>query len=799
MTNGWVDIKHTDVALIIGSNPAENHPISFKWLLDAREKRGAKLIHMDPRFGRTSAVADHWAPLRPGTDIPFIGGMINYIIENNLMHHDYVVNYTNATFMVSDDFDFQDGLFTGYDEARRRYTDRSSWSYELDENGVPRRDWTMTHPRSVFQLLKKHFARYDVDTVCATTGTPKDKYLEVVRTYAGTGAPDKVGTIMYAMGTTQHTVGTQNVRSYAILQLLLGNVGRPGGGVQALRGKSNVQGATDMAILYHIIPGYMRVPRVSMATLADYFGAAVPSTNDPDSVNYWKNMPKFLVSLLKAWYGDKATPENDFGYDWLPKLQDGKDASHIGIFEDMYEGKIQGLFCVGQNPAVGGPNAKKERKALTKLKWMVVADIFECDSAVFWKSPGIDPKDVETEVFLLPTAASMEKQGTVSNSARWLQWRYAAQQPPGDARSDLKIFTHLVNKIKELYAGSTDPKDEPVLNLTWNYGDPPSAEEVLKEIHGYDLKTGKPVLNFTRLMDDGSTSCGNWIYSGCFTEDGVNLTKRRNGEDPGGIGIFPQWTWAWPVNRRIAYNRCSADVNGQPWDPARAPFRWDASQGRWIMYDVPDFVAGVPPQQSAKSPFIMRLEGVGCLFSRELNEGPFPEHYEPWETPIANAFSSVQLNPAVQLWGEADNAQGSASEFPIIGTTFRVTEHWQSGTMTRNTPWLAELMPEVFVEISPQLAQEKGIQNGDAVLVTTARADLEAKAAVTSRIAPMTIHGREHHVIAVPWHYGFAGYITGGPNKQRTYAANELTAHIGDANTTIPEYKAFLCDIRKVT
>ncbi len=796
MTNGWVDLRNTDCALIMGANAAENHPMSFKWLLKAREDRGAKILAVDPRFTRTAAVSDVWAPLRPGTDIAFVGGMINYILANNLFHRDYIRDYTNATFLVTADYGFEDGLFTGYDPSKRAY-DKSKWRYATDANGVPLRDRTMTNPRSVFQLLKKHYSRYDADSVCAMTGTPKEKFLAICEAFGATGAPKKVGTILYAMGTTQHTIGTENVRIFGVMQLLLGNIGRPGGGVQAMRGESNVQGSTDQGLLYHLLTGYLKVPTTAMPTLKAY-NDSVAQTKDPDSVNYWKNTPKFVVSMLKAWFGDAATPENEFGYHWLPKIQAGANHSHIPIFDALYEGKIKGMILMGQNPVVGGPNAGKERKALANLEWMVAADIFETDTSVFWKGPGTDPKSIQTEVFLLPAAASTEKEGSVSNSARWMQWRYVAAPAPGDAKPDLDIVDMIFRKLKELYKDSTDAKDQAVLNMTWDYGEHPSPDKVAREINGYDLTTGKLMASFAALTETGTTSCGNWVYCGSYPEAG-NMSARRDPADPSGLGIFPKWAWAWPVNRRIVYNRCSMDASGQPWDPERAPIRWDPAAKAWVTFDVPDFVATVPPEKSALSPYIMRVEGVGCLYSTEMGDGPFPEHYEPWETPVTNRISNQQLNPATRLWSEADNAKGQAEQYPLIGTTYRVTEHWQSGNMTRNSPWLAEAMPEMFVEVSPELAQAKGIANGDTVKVVSARGEVKARVCVTSRLAPFTVDGKTQHVVGMPWHYGYNGYVTGGKDKKVSYAANQLTAHIGDANSTIPEYKVFLCDIRKVT
>jgi formate dehydrogenase major subunit len=793
MTNHWNDLKNSDCVMIIGSNAAENHPMSFKWITKAVEERGCKIISVDPRFTRTSARAHLYAPLRPGTDIAFINGLIYYAISNNLYNREYVANYTNASFIVSESFNFADGLFTGYDPKSRTY-DRSKHAYELGEDGFVKRDMTLQHPRCVFQLMWRHFRRYDPDTVSRITGMPRATFLQVAELYCSTGAKDKAGTICYAMGTTQHTVGTQNVRSYAILQLLLGNIGMPGGGVNAMRGESNVQGSTDMALLFHILPGYLRPAAPQHRTLADYL-AGVAKATTPDSVNYWKNTSKFMVSLLKAWWGDKATTANDFCFDYLPRI--AGNYSHISLFEAMYAGTIKGLFLFGQNPAVGGPNSKREIEAMTKLDWMVAVDLWETDSSVFWKAPGIDPAKVQTEVFLLPAAASFEKEGTVSNSGRWCQWRYTAAPPPGDAKPDLDILNMLAIAIKQAYAGSTARKDRPVLDLNWNYGtghvDP---HVVAKEINGYDTLTGRQVASFAVLKDDGTTACGNWVYSGGYNENG-NLYARRDASDPSGLGLYPNWAWCWPLNRRIVYNRASCDPAGRPWDPNRAAISWDAAAGKWVLYDVPDFVAAVPPEQSAKSPFIMHADGVGGLFSLGVTDGPFPEHYEPYESPVKNHMSSQQLNPIIKLWDNAKADIGS-KDFPLVGTTYRVTEHWQTGPMTRNLPWLAELMPELFVEISEELAALRGISNGETVKVVTARGEVLAKACVTRRFKALKVEGETIEIVGLPWHFGFNGYVTGGPDRKRNYAANVLTAHIGDANTMIPEYKAFLCDVRKV-
>lgn len=798
MTNHWNDLKNTDCCLIIGSNAAENHPISFKWLTEAREKRGAKIIHVDPRFTRTSARSDIYAPIRPGTDIAFIGGMINYILENKLYHEEYVREYTNATFIVKDTYDFNDGLFSGYDPVQRKY-DKNQWAYEMTEDGQYVKDMTMQHPRCVLQLLKKHFSRYDIKTVCKITGTPENKYLEVLKTYCTTGAPDKAGTIMYAMGTTQHTVGTQNVRSYAILQLLLGNMGKPGGGVNALRGESNVQGSTDWALLYHILPGYLASPQAKHKDLKTYLEMETPKTG------YWKNKPKFMVSFLKS-YWMQDDPEKSYHY--LPKRENNKNYSHIAMFEAMYKNEIEGLFIWGSNPIVGGPNANKEQAALAKLKWMVAIDLWQTETSEFWTYKAADrptdkdeygtnltPDKIQTEVFFLPACASFEKEGSVSNSGRWMQYRWKAADPVGESRADLEIVHDLMLRIKKLYQGSTKPQDEPITHLTWDYGPEghPDIDKIAREINGFTVINGKPgkqIANFTKLADDGSTACSNWIYSGCYP-DNEYLAKRRDNRDiayPGTkpIGSYSNWAWCWPVNRRILYNRCSATPDGRPWDKERVSIFWDGSA--WVGNDVPDFAKNKNPNEpGGKNAFIMRPEEVGCIFSA-CAEGPFPEHYEPWESPVKNLLNSQPFNPAIVEW--EPKKRGTTDKYPIIGTTYRVSEHWQSGVMTRMQPWLAELVPDVFVEMSEELAKEKGIRNGDKVIIMTTRGDIKAVACVTKRFKPLNVAGKKIHHIGVLWHFGFNGYATGDP-------ANRLTPHVGDANTTIPEYKAWLCNIRR--
>lgn len=796
MTNHWIDLKNSDVILIMGSNAAENHPISFKWVTKAMEN-GATLISVDPRFTRTSAKADIYAPIRSGTDIAFLGGLIKYILDNELYHEEYVVEHTNAPFLVNPDFGFDEGLFSGYDAAGRKY-DKSTWTYQTDSDGIPLEDPSLQDPNGVFQLLKQQYARYDPDTVSQITGTPKDDLLKIYQAFAATGAPDKVATIMYAMGWTQHTYGTQNIRAAAIIQLLLGNVGRAGGGINALRGESNVQGSTDHCLLFHILPGYLKPPKAKDETLDAYLTAYTPVSNDPKSANWWQHYPKYAVSLLKWMYGDNATPENEFGYQWLGKLADNADYSWLSLFEAMYAGQIEGFFAWGQNPAVGGANANMNRKAMENLDWMVAVNLWDTETSSFWQRPGVDPTNIKTEVFVLPVAASVEKEGSITNSGRWGQWRWKAVDPPGEARADSWIINDLMIRLRALYQADPGPDPEPVLKLAWDYGEGEvDAHQVAKEINGWavsDVKdaegavivdAGKQVKNFTQLRDDGSTACGNWLYSGSYNEDG-NMMARRDNIDthPAGIGLYANWAWAWPVNRRIIYNRASCDAQGRPFDPARFVVRWTGE--KWEG-DVPD--GGWPPD--AKHAFIMKPEGHARIFGAGRADGPFPVHYEPWESPVDNLlYPNQSTSPAFKIWDSEMDTKGDPERYPIVGTTYRVTEHWQSGAMTRNLPWLAEMQPDMFVEMSIELAKEKGIQNGDEVIVESARGSIEAVAIVTRRLRPFQVNGRVVHEVGMPWHWGYKGLVTGG-------SANELTPPVGDANTMIPETKAFLCNVKK--
>jgi formate dehydrogenase major subunit len=794
MTNHWNDISNSDCIMIIGSNAAANHPMSFRFVQEA-QRRGGKLIVVDPRHTRTATNADVYAPLRSGTDIAFIGGMIRYILDDiarRPQHYNmaYLREYTNAACLIHPEYkgpDSLDGLFSGFDAEKRKY-DTTTWQYQLDNQGNPLRDPTLQDPASVFQILNRHFARYTLGTVANITGTRRELLEEVYRTFADTGQPGRAGTILYAMGATQHTNGTQVIRAYGILQLLLANMGIAGGGINALRGESNVQGSTDQGLLWHILTGYLKVPVASDETLAAYIKRTTPVTRGPQSANWWANTPKYITSLLKAWYGDAATPQNDFGFGYLPRPSAGINYSWMPLFHAMHAGEVRGLMCWGQNPAVGGPNLTLEREALDKLEWLVAVDLWETETAAHWKRPGVDPASIRTEVFLLPAAASFEKEGSISNSGRWVQWRYKAVEPPGEARDDMRVVVDLMNRLRQLYSEEGGPHAEAITRLKWDYGDHPDPGMVAREINGYDLTTGKMLDSFAKLKDDGTTSSGCWIYCGSVTEDG-NLTTRRDPVDKSGIGLHAGWAWAWPLNRRILYNRASVDLNGEPWDEKRTAIRWNGE--KWLG-DVPD--GGFPPlgvdPEKGRLPFIMKPDGRGALFGAGLVDGPLPDHYEPWESPVANLMSGTQVDPVIAIWSQEIQQKGDPGRFPIVATTYRLSEHWQAGQMTRNLPWLVELFPEMFVEISEELAREKGLASGDSVVIETARGSIHARVAVTRRLEPFYLGGRAIHEIAMPWHWGYSGLSVG-------QSANILAPNVGDANTMIPEFKAFLCDIRR--
>lgn len=779
MTNHWTDYQFADAWLVIGGNPAENHPIAFKWITKARETRGAKLIVVDPRVSKTASLADIYAPFRPGTDIPFFNGFMKYILDNNLYHEEYVVNYTNASYIINPDFKLEDGVFSGLLEGGKY--DKATWSY-TDEKDV-----TLQHPNCVFQLLKKHVARYDLKTVSRICGTPQDKLVEVWKAFAETGKPGKAGSILYAMGMTQHTVGTQNVRALAMIQLLLGNMGMPGGGVNAQRGEANVQGSTDQGMLFHITTGYNPMPSAAAhPTWADYVEKATPKAG------YWTNRPKFVAAMFKAWYGGAATEENDYRFDWMPKLATG-DHSHMAIFRDIALGKIKGLFAWGQNAVVCGPSQIQARAGMAKLEWLVAMDLFETETAAFWKAPDLDAAKIGTEVFLLPAAGPFEKEGTVTNSGRWIQWRYKAVDPPGEAKPDLWIADRLFKTLRAEYKTKGGAFPDAILNMVWDYGDPPDPNKVAMEMNGTNLETGELLPNFAAIAnsDLGAVSCGNWIYSGFYNNVNDPACKRRNKEDKSGLAMYHNWAWAWPLNRRIVYNRCSCDPAGRPWDPTRAPVEWDGAQ--WVLRDVPDFNAKVPPEETAAKPFIMLADGQGLLFSIPCADGPFPEHYEPIESPVKNLVSKQQTNPCLKTYGGEFQkfAEVGSTEFPYVCTTLRLVEHYQSGGLTRNLPFLVELQPEMHVMISKSLGEKLGIESYDWVKVSTVRGAIECKVGVTPLVKPLEVDGKPVEIIYMPWHWGFIGLSSGA-------IANDLTPAAGDPNTMIPEYKAFLVNIEKV-
>ena len=804
MTNHWIDIGNSDCVLIMGSNAAENHPISMKWVGKAM-KDGATLLHVDPRFTRTSAKANFYTALRSGTDIAFLGGMINYIIENDLYFKEYLAYYTNASFILGKKYGFKDGLFSGYNPKTRSY-DKSYWAFEYDKDGIPEKDYSLKNSRCVFQQLKKHFSRYTVDKVSEITGTPKEDLLKVYQTYAATGQKGKAGTIMYAMGWTQHTVGVQNIRTMAIIQLLLGNMGVAGGGVNALRGESNVQGSTDHCLLFHIIPGYMATPSTKWPTLADYLKRR-PASKDPLSANWWQNEPKYMVSFLKSMFGENATPDNSFGYEWMPKIDAGKIYSWLHIFDAMFKGEFTGFFAWGQNPACSGANAGKNREAFGKLDWMVNVNLFDNETGSFWKGPGMDPKAIKTEVFFLPCAASAEKEGSITNSGRWSQWRYKATDPPGEAKPDGDIMVELFDKIRELYRNEGGAFPQPILNLKWDYTTNAKydSHKVAKEINGYFLadvevkgktyKAGTLVPSFAFLQADGTTSSGNWLYCQSYTEKG-NMAARRSTEDKSGIGLYSEWSWCWPINRRIIYNRASVDLYGKPWDPQHPVITWTGE--KWVG-DVPD--GGWPPMYTpdgklnpkTKYPFIMKTEGFAHVFGPGRADGPFPEHYEPLECPIPENLMSKQfINPTIKQFATSADARATCDpRYPIVGTTYRVTEHWQTGLMTRWQPWLLEAQPQDFCEMSEELAKLRGIKSGDRVVVESARGKVEAVAIVTGRFRPFNVGGTTVHQVGLLWCFGWITPKDGGDS------ANLLTPSIGDPNTLIPETKAFMVNVRK--
>ena len=868
-------MEDSDCVVVMGSNMAENHPVAFRWPMKAKVDHGAKLIHVDPRFTRTSSVADIYAPLRAGSDIAFLGGVINYVINNERWNSDpffrsWVVSYTNAATIISDEYkdaEDNDGVFSGLMEYKggvpewpfngfaNQYVDKT-WQYErasAPDQGrsaasaqsgevpgasagnktnqpagpsgppydamvksllkpAPRRDETLQDPRCVFQIVKRHFSRYTPEMVERTSGCPKETFLKVAETILANSGADRTTSFAYAVAWTQHTNGPQIIGCCALLQLLLGNFGRPGAGIMALRGHASIQGSTDVPTLYHSIHGYMSAPTALKKhdTLDDYLKTETLPTG------YWANMPKFVVSYLKSMYGSAATKENDFGFAWHPRIFG--DHSHLPMFVAMNAGKVKGMLCVGQNPATS-LNAKLERAAMRKLDWLVVKDNWLHETANFWKTAPevkdgeVHPQDIKTEVFFFPAAQVAETEGTFTNTQRMMQTHFKAAQAPGDCRTDVWFTYQLGKRLKKLYAGSQAPRDQGFLNLTFDYenDDPrerqlgePDAKKLLKEMNGFfSDDPGKHLPGFAALADDGSTTCASWIYSGVFPAPDKNRAAGKQPDPPGQPGAHLNWGYSWPANRRLLYNRASADPSGKPWSERKKWIWWDGA--KWTGYDVPDFAATKPPTAQKKpgaigldalsgtDAFIMKADGVAWLYVPSgLVDGPLPTQYEPAESPVHNPLYKQQSSPVLKYWKDAANPLVTAPDpkFPYVMTTYRLTEHYLAGAMSRWLPWLAELQPELFVEISPELAQEKGIGNLDWVRVSSPRSQIRAKALVTRRLRPLQVDGRTVHHVGMPWHWGYEGLVTGD-------IVNELTALVGDPNVTIHEGKAFVCNIEK--
>ena len=877
MTNSWTDIRNTDLVLIMGGNAAEAHPCGFKWVTEAMQHRKAKLIVVDPRFTRSAAVADFWAPLRVGTDIAFLGGVINYLLTHNKIHVDYVKANTDATFLLKPGFSYDNGFFSGYDAEKRRY-DKSTWGYQIGPDGYALVDETMQDPLCVYQQLKKHYSRYTPEHVSRITGTPQPAFIRVCEMLAEMSAPNKTSTILYALGWTQHSVGSQNIRTMAMIQLLLGNMGRPGGGVNALRGHANVQGVTDMNAYSEVLSGYMGAPTDADVDRATYLAARTGKPLRPNSMTFTQNFPKWHTSLMKAYYGPAATADNHYAYDWIPKRDAGYDILHM--FELMHQKKMHGFIVQGFNPLAAVPHKKKLSAGLANLKYLVVMDPLETETSEFWKNFGplndVDPAQIQTEVFRLPTSCFAEETGTFTNSSRVIQWKEKAVDPPGEAKVDSEIVARLFTKLRALYAAEGGALPEPVAALNWPYlnAEAPSPAEMLREINGRALvdlyapppkastpalaatsaagaqptapgapaaakpgaaqsaaaagivtaspattaqaatarpaaaaaatapaapppgatpllKAGEQLPNFGMLRDDGSTACGNWIYAGCWTQAG-NMTTRRDTSDPTGLGVYPNWGYSWPANRRILYNRASADAAGRPWDPARKYLAWNGTT--WAGgADVPDMRPDAAPEQGVGA-FIMNPEGVARLHAIAMNEGPFPEHYEPFETPIGVNLMcpnnpKATSNPAARVFKGDLEAFGTKEEFPYAATTYRLTEHQHF--WTKHARSNAIVQPAPFVEIGEDLAKEKGIGQGDRVKVRSNRGEVVAACVVTKRIRALDVNGQKVHHVGIPIHWGFKGVTQNG------YLANALTPFVGDANSQTPEFKAFLVNIEK--
>ncbi|MBV0891114.1 formate dehydrogenase-N subunit alpha [Paracoccus sp. Z118] len=802
MTNSWTDIKNTDLVIVMGGNAAEAHPCGFKWVTEAKHHRGAKLIVVDPRFTRTASVSDYYAPIRPGTDIVFLMALIRYMIENDKVQWDYVRNYTNASLIVKDEFGWSDGLFTGYDEEKRDY-DKTSWDYVIGDDGFAQVDPTLENPRCVWNLLKAHVDAYTPEMVERVCGTPADRFLHIAEMIGECSSPTKTMTSMYALGWTQHSKGAQNIRGMAMLQLILGNIGVRGGGMNALRGHSNIQGLTDIGLMSNLIPGYLNIPTEQEPDWTSYMKSRAFKPLRPGQTSYWQNYPKFMVSFMKSMWGDAATAENDWAFHYLPKL-DVPSYDMLRMYELMDQGKVNLYFCQGFNPLLASPDRNKTTQAFSKLKMLVTIDPLETETSRFWENHGdynaVDTASIQTEVIQLPSSCFAEDEGALVNSGRWLQWHWPGAEPPGEAKLDTWIMAQIFLRVRDLYLTEGGVFPDPIVNLTWDYADPnePTPEELAKEMNGRALadltdpndpsrtlvSAGQQVLNFSQLRDDGSTACACWIYSGSWNEDGNNMARRDN-NDRDNTGAFGNWAWSWPLNRRILYNRASADLQGNPWDETRPLLWWNGE--RWEGYDVPDISPTARPEEVM--PFIMNPEGSSRLFTRGMmRDGPFPTHMEPFESPVANVFNpNMRGNPVARFFDSDVARLGDSAEFPFVATSYRLTEHFHY--WTKHNVVNAAMQPEFFVEISEQLAAEKGIERGGRVRVWSKRGEVWAKALVTKRIKPMICDGKTVHVIGIPLHWGFVGAAKKG------WGPNTLTPFVGDANVETPEFKAFLVNI----
>jgi len=793
--------------LIMGGNAAEAHPCGFKWVTEAKEHNKAHFMVVDPRFNRSASVADFYAPIRSGSDIVFLGGVINYLLTNDKIHHEYVRNYTDFTFIVREDFAFDEGIFSGYNPEKRTY-DKASWDYELGEDGYVKTDPSLQHPRCVYQWLKRHYASYTPEKVESVCGTPQAKFLHVCEKLASTAQAGRAATILYALGWTQHSIGAQILRTGAMVQLLLGNIGVAGGGMNALRGHSNIQGLTDLGLLSNALPGYLTLANQGEQDYQKYIDARTQKPLRANQMSYWQNYPKFHVSLMKAFWGPAATKDNNWAYDYLPKLD--KQYDMLQIFELMNEGKVNGYIAQGFNPLAALSNKSRVRDGLAKLKFLVVMDPLATETSEFWKNYGehndIDTASVQTEVFRLPTTCFAEEDGAVVSSSRVLQWHWKASEPPGEAKTDIAIMSALHLRMKAAYQKDGGKFPDPIQNLWWPYAQPahPSSEEIAKEYNGRALTdltapdgkvlrpAGQQLSGFGELRDDGSTMSGCWIWTGSWTEAG-NQMGRRDNSDPTGIGNTLNWAWAWPANRRVLYNRASADLEGKPFNPNRTLVKWNGST--WGGADVPDYGPTIKPE-TGTGPFIMNPEGVARFFARKgMNEGPFPTHYEAFDNPLGyNPMypknDKAVSNPAARVFPAIWETFGKADEFPHVGTTYRLTEHFHY--WTKHALLNSIIQPEQFVEIGEALAKEIGIATGAMVKVSSKRGYIKAAAVVTKRIKPMQIEGKTVHHVGIPIHWGFKGLTKPG------FLANTLTPFVGDGNSNTPEFKTFLVKVEKI-